>query len=211
MSSFVRHIPNIITYIRLGLIPIFVCLLIEPSETMRYLAIGIFIIAALTDSIDGYVARKWNAVSDLGKLLDPLADKILVMAALVTLVALRSDNYGEPWVPGWMVILVLARETWVTGLRGVAASRGVIVPASVSGKIKSFFQMIAIIFLLLHDLSFEFGGFHITCQLVGINLLLVSIFISYSGALEYTITVFRINGGEEGSSSATCTKTTCTK
>lgn len=186
MTNSWKNIPNLITYCRLALIPLFVALMIDPAPWMVALATVIFVVAAITDWVDGYLARKYGAVSDFGKLLDPVADKILVMAALVMLTAQRSDIWGEPWVPGWMVVMVLARETWVTGLRAVAAKNGIIVAASGTGKLKSSFQMLAVILLLLHEHSFKIAGFQITCQMVGVNLLLISIALSYWGAMEYT-------------------------
>ncbi|MBX7143828.1 MAG: CDP-diacylglycerol--glycerol-3-phosphate 3-phosphatidyltransferase [Oligoflexia bacterium] len=182
----VRKIPNWLTLLRLGLIPLFVILLIDPSPFMLFMATAIFIFAALTDLVDGYLARRFGAESDLGKLLDPLADKILVLAALVMLVAQRSDFDGSPWVPGWLVVLVLAREVWVTGLRGIAASRGMVLAANSAGKLKSGFQMVAIVLLLLHDFQFRFFGISIASQTIGVNLLLLSVVVSYWGALEYT-------------------------
>src|SRR5262249_9731081 len=116
-SPFVQRLPNYLTFFRLALVPVFVVLMLEPSEYMVFLAIIVFVVAAITDYVDGIIARSFGAVSDFGKLLDPLVDKILVMAALVMLVAQRSDVDGTPWVPGWMVVLVMARELWVTGLR----------------------------------------------------------------------------------------------
>lgn len=188
-DDIMQSIPNWLTYLRLALIPLFVVLLVDPSPFMVHLAAAIFVVAALTDYVDGYIARRFGAVSDFGKLLDPLADKILVMAALVMLVAQRSDTYGEPWVSGWIVVLVLAREIWVTGLRGVAASRGKIVPAGGSGKLKSALQMVAILCLLLHDKRFPVVPFDVSFQIVGLNLLLVSLAFSYWGAVEYTYLV----------------------
>ncbi|MDC0357406.1 CDP-diacylglycerol--glycerol-3-phosphate 3-phosphatidyltransferase [Oligoflexia bacterium] len=195
MANFIRHVPNILTFLRLGVIPIFVVLMINPSQSMIYVALGIFIFAALTDYVDGLVARKWEVVSDFGKLLDPLADKILVMAALVMLVAQRTDVLGEPWVPGWIVVVILAREIWVTGVRGFAAHKGVIVAAGQSGKLKSVLQMGAIAFLILHHHAFEVGGLTITCGLIGMNLLLISIVFSYVSAVEYTYQVMWVSDG----------------
>ncbi|MBX7138642.1 MAG: CDP-diacylglycerol--glycerol-3-phosphate 3-phosphatidyltransferase [Oligoflexia bacterium] len=186
MSDFVKKLPNWLTFSRLILIPIFVILMHDPSRAEALLATIIFTLAAFTDYVDGHLARRYKAISDFGKLLDPVADKILVMSALVMLVAQRSDLDGEPWVRGWLVVLVLARETWVTGLRAVAAARGIIVPAGASGKMKSALQMIAIVLLLLHDLAINVGGVKITCQLIGSNLLLLSILFSYWGAWDYT-------------------------
>ncbi|MBN8550633.1 MAG: CDP-diacylglycerol--glycerol-3-phosphate 3-phosphatidyltransferase [Deltaproteobacteria bacterium] len=198
MNSVLHRLPNWLTYLRLGLIPVFVVLMIEPTQGAVLLATFVFIIAAITDYTDGYIARRYGAVSDSGKLLDPMADKILVLSALVMLVAQRSDLTGDPWVPGWMVVLVLAREIWVTGLRGIAASKGVVVAATQSGKYKSGFQMVAIVFLLLHDTTFPFGGQRISCQSIGVNLLFFSIVISYWGAVEYSFSVL----GEEKKSPA---------
>ena len=186
MNNFWRKLPNLITYSRLAVMPLFVLLMIDPAPWMITLATVLFILAALTDWIDGFVARRYGAVSDFGKLLDPVADKIQVMTALVMLVAQRSDIWGEPWVPGWMVVLILARETWVTALRAVAAKRGVIIAANSTGKLKSAFQMFAIVLLLLHERSFHIFGFQLTCQMVGVNLLLVSLALSYWGAMDYT-------------------------
>lgn len=186
-----KDIPNFLTFLRLALIPVFVLLMIDPSPAMVWAATAVFMVASFTDYLDGFLARRWGVVSDLGKLLDPLADKILVMTALVMLVAQRSDVYGEPWVPGWMVVMVLAREFWITGIRGIAAKRGHVMAAKMSGKIKSALQMGAIFLLLLHDLSFTVSGFVITCELMGSNLLLASIVVSYVGAMEYTQEVLR--------------------
>lgn len=189
MNPFLQKLPNLLTYLRLALIPVFVLLMIEPTRGMVLVAAVVFVFAALTDFVDGYIARRYSAVSDAGKLLDPMADKILVLSALIMLVAQRSDLTGEPWVPGWMVVLVVAREVWVTGLRGIAASRGVIVAAAQSGKFKSGFQMTAIVLLLLHDIAFPFTGRRLSCQTVGINLLFLSLIFSYWGAVEYTFQI----------------------
>jgi CDP-diacylglycerol---glycerol-3-phosphate 3-phosphatidyltransferase len=186
MSRFVQRLPNYITFARLGLVPVFVGLMIEPTEFMLDAAITIFVVASVTDYVDGFIARRYGAVSDFGKLLDPVADKLLVMAALVMLVAQKPDNYGDLWVPGWMVVLVLAREMWISGLRSDAASRGKIVAASNAGKLKSVLQMAAIVALLLHDRRISLGGALVSCQLIGINLLIVSLLLSYWGAVEYT-------------------------
>ena len=186
MDDVIRKIPNWLTLSRIGLVPVFVILMIEPSRAMVNLATVVFIVAALTDYADGLLARRYGAVSDLGKLLDPMADKILVMAALVMLTAQRSDLGGQPWVPGWLVVLVLGRETWVTGLRGVAASRGLIVPANMTGKIKLVLQLVSVVLLLLHDMPISLAGYSCSAQFLGVRLLLLSLVFSYWGALEYT-------------------------
>ncbi len=189
MSNIVRHIPNWLTYLRLALIPVFVVLMNDPTQLMLNAAIAVFIFASVTDWVDGFIARKYQAVSDFGKLLDPIADKVLVMAGLVMLVSQRSDIDGRPWVPGWMVVLVLAREIWVTGLRAVAASKGMIVAAGGAGKLKSGFQMVAIVLLMLYDLKLKLFGLEVRCQIIGLSFLLISIFFSIMGAVEYTYAI----------------------
>jgi len=182
-----QRLPNWLTFLRLLLIPVFVFLLMgNPSRFEVLMATAIFAFAAITDYVDGFIARRYGAVSNLGKLLDPLADKILVMAALVMLAVQRSELYALPWVPGWMVVLVLARELWVTGLRGLAATNGVVLAASNLGKVKSGLQMVSIIMLLLHDRVIAIFGMRLTCQDIGVRLLLLSIVFSVWGGWEYT-------------------------
>ena len=131
--------PNLITFARLLLaIPFLVML---EGHGWEMVALGIFVVASLTDWLDGYLARKLNQVSELGKLMDPLVDKILVTGALVALTA-------RGIIPAWSVTAILFREFLVTGLRAVEAARGVIIPAGWLGKVKAALQMIAIIALL---------------------------------------------------------------
>jgi len=188
-NNYIKQIPNWLTYIRLGLVPLFVILLLDPSGGTAKAAGVVFIIAAITDFLDGFIARKMGAESDFGKLMDPLVDKMLVLSALIMLVSLRSLESGNSWVPGWMVVLVVVREIWVTGLRGVAASRGVVVPAGIWGKLKSALQMVAIPMVLFYDVEISLLGLNLTSQVWGLNLLLVSIVCSYIGAYEYTASI----------------------
>jgi CDP-diacylglycerol---glycerol-3-phosphate 3-phosphatidyltransferase len=185
MSELIRNLPNYLTYLRIILIPVFVLLLIDPSPFMVILANFVFIFAAFTDYIDGFLARRWGAVSDFGKLLDPIADKILVMAALVMLTSLH-------WVPGWMVVLVLAREIWITGIRALAASQGNIIAAGNTGKWKSFLQMFSIVLLLAHDYKISFFGKELSGYSLGIDLLSISLVLSYFSAIHYTVQVLGI-------------------
>jgi CDP-diacylglycerol--glycerol-3-phosphate 3-phosphatidyltransferase len=155
------NLPNKITISRILLIPVFMVIMLAPfnwgeltfgSETIlvtHFVGALIFIIASTTDWVDGYYARKLNQVTNLGKFLDPLADKLLVSAALIILVELKL-------APSWMVILIISREFAVTGLRLVLAGEGEVVAANMLGKIKTWAQIIAISALLLHNLPFEF-------------------------------------------------------
>ncbi len=188
MANWYKKLPNWLTFLRLALIPVFVVFLIDPSRTSLNIAAVIFVLAAVTDYADGILARRYAAITDFGKLFDPLADKILVMSALVMLVAVRDDQCIS-FVPGWMVVLILAREFWVTGLRAYAAKDGTIVAARSGGKVKSFLQMVAILALLLHDYSFNLFGFRVTYQFVGLNILLVSLAFSYISAFDYSLSI----------------------
>jgi CDP-diacylglycerol--glycerol-3-phosphate 3-phosphatidyltransferase len=133
------NLPNLVTFARLLLcVPFLILLEVQGWETV---AMWIFVVASLTDWLDGYLARRLNQVSELGKLMDPLVDKVLVTGALVALTA-------RGIVPAWSVTAILFREFLVTGLRAVEASRGVIIPAGWLGKVKATVQMIAIIVLL---------------------------------------------------------------
>ena len=144
-NQFARRLPNILSVLRLLAVPLFVVLLIDPTPTARLWATSIFVVASITDWLDGYIARIYKAESILGTLLDPLADKILVMAALVMLAAVPH----EPRVPAWIVVVLLSREFLVTGLRGVAAVKGIVVPASRWAKHKTAWTMLSIVFLLV--------------------------------------------------------------
>jgi CDP-diacylglycerol--glycerol-3-phosphate 3-phosphatidyltransferase len=142
--------------LRTALIPVFIAVLMTGHP---YVAALIFAVASLTDALDGHIARKYNLVTDFGKLMDPLADKLLVVSALVCLVEL-----GE--IAAWMVILILAREFTITGLRSVAASGGNVIAAGLSGKLKTALQMLAIIFILLGNQPFERLGLPVSRALL---------------------------------------------
>ncbi|PLT31616.1 CDP-diacylglycerol--glycerol-3-phosphate 3-phosphatidyltransferase [Peribacillus deserti] len=156
------NLPNKITVSRILLIPIFMLIMLLPTNWGELHAAGesipvnhligaiIFIIASTTDWIDGYYARKLNQVTNLGKFLDPLADKLLVSAALIILVEL-NDVYA----PAWIIIVIISREFAVTGLRLILAGTGEVVAANMLGKIKTWAQIIAVSALLLHNLPFE--------------------------------------------------------
>jgi len=141
------NLPNSLTILRIILIPVFVIILLTKIPYGNYFAALIFTIAALTDSLDGYLARKRKEITKLGIILDPLADKLLITAALISLVELRM-------IPSWIVILILGREFAVSGLRMVKAEEGVVIPASILGKIKTISQIVAVILIILQK-SYE--------------------------------------------------------
>lgn len=139
------NLPNKLTILRVIMIPFFVlALLIEggANQTYRYIAAAIFIIASLTDMLDGKIARKYNLVTNFGKFMDPLADKLLVCSALICMVELKE-------LPAWMVIIIISREFIISGFRLVASDNGVVIAASYWGKFKTTFQMIAVVLLII--------------------------------------------------------------
>ena len=138
------NIPNMLSLSRILAVPVFIVLMLDPSP-VRALAAGIvFLLASATDWLDGYLARKWGQVTKTGKLLDPIADKILIMSALVILVEIRPDV-----VHSWIAIVIIGREFAVTGLRAIASSEGIIIPAETAGKYKVGAQITAVLSLLL--------------------------------------------------------------
>ena len=144
------NLPNKLTIFRVVLIPFFLVLLYTDfwGRGNLYIAAAIFIIASLTDLIDGKIARKYNLVTNFGKFMDPLADKLLVCSAMIALVDLGK-------IAGWIVIVIIAREFIISGFRLIASDNGVVIAASYWGKFKTTFQMIMIILLIL-DLPFAY-------------------------------------------------------
>lgn len=150
----ILNIPNILTLVRIALIPVLAVLLLSPSREAGFWAAAVFSIASVTDWLDGYLARRMGIVTIFGKFLDPIADKLMVMAALIMILPFNR-------VPAWMVLVILGREIIITGLRGIASSEGIVISASDLGKFKTIFQMVAIIGLLLHyDYHWFFGIEH---------------------------------------------------
>ena len=140
------NLPNKLTVMRVILIPFFVAALLYDngsSQTMRIVANVIFIVASLTDLFDGKIARKYNLVTNFGKFMDPLADKLLVCSALICLIQLGQ-------LPAWVVIIIISREFIISGFRLVAADNGIVIAASYWGKFKTTFQMIAVILMIFN-------------------------------------------------------------
>jgi CDP-diacylglycerol--glycerol-3-phosphate 3-phosphatidyltransferase len=146
------NLPNMLTLLRLGLTALLVVSLSAQYPAHSAIALLVFLVASLTDYLDGVIARKWNLITDFGKLMDPLADKILTASAFICLIP-----YGA--LPAWVVIIIISREFLITGLRLLASSKGVILPAEKLGKHKTAWQMITIVFFLallaLRDLGLE--------------------------------------------------------
>ncbi|MBQ4464006.1 MAG: CDP-diacylglycerol--glycerol-3-phosphate 3-phosphatidyltransferase [Eubacterium sp.] len=139
------NLPNSLTILRVIMIPLFVVFMLVDAYYSDFVAGGIFIAACLTDFLDGYLARKYNQITTFGKFMDPLADKLLVCAALICFLA--QDN---PEMPSWVVIVIISREFIISGFRLVAAEKGVTIAASWWGKIKTAVQMIMSLLLIFH-------------------------------------------------------------
>ncbi|HBM75794.1 MAG TPA: CDP-diacylglycerol--glycerol-3-phosphate 3-phosphatidyltransferase [Clostridiaceae bacterium] len=137
------NLANKITLIRIILVPVFLILISIKSKYGIYIATGVFVVAALTDKLDGYIARSRNQITTFGKFMDPLADKLLVITALVSMVEVGR-------LRSWMVMIIITRELAVTGLRAIAASNGIVIAASWWGKLKTTVQIIAIIAVLIN-------------------------------------------------------------
>jgi len=169
--SLLRH-PNALTVYRILATPGIVILLIFPTKATTFFATILFIAAAVTDFLDGFLARRRGLVSDLGKVLDPLADKVLVCSSLIMLSNLQ-------WIPGWLVCIIIAREMAVTGLRGISAEK-VDVSATKLGKFKTGFQIAAIIPLLIH-----YQYFGINFQAIGMFFLWVALIFTLWSGVDY--------------------------
>ncbi len=167
------NLPNSLTILRIILIPVFVIFLLINIPHGDYIAALIFSVAALTDSLDGYLARKRREVTTLGVILDPLADKLLVTAALISLVELAR-------IPGWTVIVILGREFAVTGLRAIKAEQGIVIPASWMGKVKTISQIVAILLVILEKSFQELFAFPI-----GLWALYLAVAITLVSGIDY--------------------------
>lgn len=158
------NLPNKLTTLRVIMIPFFVFFLLwqnGENRTFRMIALALFIIASLTDLLDGKIARKYNLVTNFGKFMDPLADKLLVCSALICLIELNA-------LPAWMVIVIISREFIISGFRLIASDNGVVIAASYWGKFKTTFQMVSVVLLILDIQALAF----VTTICVWIALLL---------------------------------------
>ncbi|MEQ1563042.1 MAG: CDP-diacylglycerol--glycerol-3-phosphate 3-phosphatidyltransferase [Nitrospiraceae bacterium] len=169
------NLPNFITLTRILLIPVFVVLFATPTPDRSLSAAIVFIVAAVTDMLDGYLARRNGQVTTLGKLLDPIADKLLVLSALILL--LNIDR-----VSALVAILIIAREVAVTGIRAIAAGEGMVIAAETTGKYKMALQVVAIVMLILEGTFLSgLGNLH----LAGIVTLYLSLVLGYVSGAQY--------------------------
>ena len=168
------NLPNKLTILRVLMIPFFVLFMLWDitGAADKWIAAAIFIVASLTDMLDGKIARKYNLVTNFGKFMDPLADKLLVSAAMICLVEMGR-------LPAWMVIVIISREFIISGFRLIASDNGVVIAASYWGKFKTVFQMAMIIVLI-----FEFGGFF---GMIEMALIWISLILTVVSLVDYIV------------------------
>ena len=176
------NLPNTLSLIRIAASPLLVLLLLYPARSLSVAATVVFVIVSATDWLDGYLARKWDKVTPLGKFLDPLADKLLITTAFIMLIQLGR-------VPAWGVALIVAREMSVTGLRAIASNAGVVIAASSLGKLKTVSQIACLIPLLIH---YEFYG--VNFHAVGIVLFYIAVALTVWSGADYFISFWRSEG-----------------
>ena len=179
MYKKVFNIANQITIFRIAAVPFIVGFMYIPGVFWAWVAFAFFLLASLSDFLDGHIARQRNLVTSFGKFLDPLADKLLVISILVVLVDLGR-------APAWVVIFILWRELAVTGLRAVAASEGVIVAADKYGKIKTVFQLVALGFLIVHYPALGLNNY-----LIGQVLLYIALMLTVLSGINYFVVFYR--------------------
>jgi len=177
--AIIWNVPNLLSFLRIAAIPFVVVCLFSPGPLASFLAALFFSLASLTDLLDGYIARQQKSETAVGKLLDPLADKLLINSALIMLIALGR-------IPAWVVVLIVGREIAVTGLRGIASVEGLVISASRWGKAKTILQSSALIGLMLH---YEYLG--IDFHFLGMIILWVALMITLWSGFDYFIKFYR--------------------
>lgn len=172
--------PNKLTVARMILVPFLVLFMLTDlgGEANRYIALAIFVVASVTDWFDGKLARKYNLVTNFGKFMDPLADKLLVCSAMICFIELEK-------LPAWFVIIIIGREFIISGFRLVASDNGVVIAASYWGKFKTTFQMLMIIYLVV-DLQFAYAN------VVGMVLVYVALALTVISLVDYIAKNYKV-------------------
>jgi CDP-diacylglycerol---glycerol-3-phosphate 3-phosphatidyltransferase len=175
--------PNIVTLFRIATAPLLIWIMMYTGPAASWAAAGVFFVATVSDYFDGYLARSYDSVSTLGKFLDPMADKLIVMTALIMLTGMART----PHVPAWIVVVLVSREIMVTGLRAVAAAEGLIVAAEELGKYKMAIQSIAIHGLLIH-----YTYLHVDFFAGGMFVLWIAMAVSVWSGVDYYVRVLKV-------------------
>ena len=169
------NLPNIITLIRISVVPFLFILLTEPGEFWSLLLAILFALASITDMLDGYLARKYNMITTMGKFLDPLADKLIVNTAMILMIPIGR-------IPAWIVAVTIIRDLIVDGIRSIASSEGLYIQASILGKQKTIAQLFAVTALMVW-----YPIFGINSYLVGMVLLYIALVLTIYSGLDYLV------------------------
>jgi CDP-diacylglycerol--glycerol-3-phosphate 3-phosphatidyltransferase len=173
------NFPNCITLLRISVIPVLFLILLSPGRILSLVIAVLFIFAALTDLLDGYIARRYGIVTSIGKFLDPVADKIIVNTAMVLMIPIGH-------VPAWIVAVIIMRDVAVDGIRNIASSEGIVISASKLGKQKTLSQIIAVSALIIH-----YPLFGINAHLVGTFILYFALILTIWSGADYFIKLYR--------------------
>jgi CDP-diacylglycerol--glycerol-3-phosphate 3-phosphatidyltransferase len=188
LTSQLTNLPNLVTMGRVLFVPGVLYLMDNYSPVRSLIAALLYLVASVGDGVDGYLARSRGQVSVLGKFLDPVADKLMVTAVMVYMVALGR-------VPSWLVVVLIARDLAITGLRSIASSEGIVIAASRGGKIKTALQLVGLIMLLVHFRYPLLGlGINIDFNKTGLAVLYVSLVASLLSGVDYVVGFFRTLG-----------------
>jgi CDP-diacylglycerol--glycerol-3-phosphate 3-phosphatidyltransferase len=175
----VFNLPNTITMLRIGVIPALFCLLFSPGPAMSIVITLLFIAAALTDLLDGYIARRFEIVTTMGKFLDPIADKLIVNTAMILMIPIGR-------IPAWIVAVIIIRDFAVDGIRNIASSEGMIIQASPLGKRKTLCQIFAVSALMIH---YPFLG--ADAHTIGMIILYIALILTVTSGIDYFLKFYR--------------------
>ncbi|MEK7373892.1 MAG: CDP-diacylglycerol--glycerol-3-phosphate 3-phosphatidyltransferase [Thermodesulfobacteriota bacterium] len=175
----VFNLPNTISMLRIGVIPVLFFLLLSPGKVMSLVIAILFIAAALTDLLDGYIARKYQIVTTMGKFLDPIADKLIVNTAMIMMIPISR-------IPAWIVAVIVIRDFAVDGIRNIASSNGIVIQASPLGKRKTLCQIFAVSALMIH---YPFIG--ADAHVVGMVILYIALILTVVSGTEYFVKFYR--------------------
>lgn len=175
----VFNLPNTISMLRIGVIPILFFLLLDPGKVMSLVIAILFIAAALTDLLDGYIARKYQIVTTMGKFLDPIADKLIVNTAMIMMIPISR-------IPAWIVAVIVIRDFAVDGIRNIASSNGIVIQASPLGKRKTLCQIFAVSALMIH-----YPFFGLNARFVGMVILYIALILTVVSGIEYFVKFYR--------------------
>jgi CDP-diacylglycerol---glycerol-3-phosphate 3-phosphatidyltransferase len=175
----VFNLPNTITMLRIGVIPALFCLLFSPGPAMSIVLAILFIVAALTDLLDGYIARRFEIVTTMGKFLDPIADKLIVNTAMILMIPIGR-------IPAWIVAVIIIRDFAVDGIRNIASSEGMIIQASPLGKRKTLCQIFAVSALMIH---YPFIG--ADAHMIGMVILYIALILTVTSGFDYFLKFYR--------------------